>query len=88
MSEDNDPGREAGSAPPPREIVRRPRAAAVHRDEDPVARAEAWGRAVFDGLKDTLREALDAGRAGAHEAQDAAWRRYEDKTKHRRHRRD
>ncbi len=64
-------------------IIRRERPPASS-PSTPVDEAIGWARAVVFGLRDTLRDALDEGRKGAKDAQDKAWRRYDDKTKYRR----
>lgn len=56
-------------------------------DGEPESLFEAisgWARAVRDGLSETAREALEAGRRGAHEAYDEYWRRFDRKTRMRR----
>jgi NADPH-dependent glutamate synthase beta subunit-like oxidoreductase len=43
-----------------------------------------WARAIVLGIRDTARDMVDAGRAGAREAQEEYWRRFDQKTKRRR----
>jgi hypothetical protein len=45
-----------------------------------------WARAIAFGLRDTAQDMLDEGRKGAHDAYEEGWRRYDQKTKHRRKR--
>ena len=52
--------------------------------ETPLEAISGWARAIRDALKETAREAIDAGRRGAHEAYDEYWRRFDRKTKMRR----
>ena len=68
----------------PREVVRRERAPAPPPPSSLADEAIGWARAVAFGLRDTLQSALDEGRKGAKDAQDKAWRRYDNKTKYRR----
>lgn len=53
------------------------------REEHPLI---AWARAIVLGIGDTARDMLEAGRRGAREAMDEGWRRFDEKTKHRRER--
>ncbi len=53
------------------------------REEHPLL---AWARAILLGIADTARDMLEAGRRGAREAMDDGWRRFDEKTKHRRER--
>lgn len=43
-----------------------------------------WLRAIALGLRDTALDVLEEGRKGAKAAENEAWRRFDDKTKHRR----
>lgn len=43
-----------------------------------------WAVAIFDGIKDTLREMRDRGRDEANRAYDEGWQRFDDKTRYRR----
>ncbi len=45
-----------------------------------------WARAIAFGIRDTAHDMLDEGRKGAHDAYEEGWRRYDQKTKHRRKR--
>jgi NADPH-dependent glutamate synthase beta subunit-like oxidoreductase len=58
-----------------------PRPAPPPPEEHPII---GWARAIVQGIGDTAKDALEAGRQGAREAHDEAWERYEAKTKHRR----
>ena len=53
-----------------------------------VGDAYDWLRAIALGLRDTAREMLDEGRKGAKAAENEAWRRFDQKTKYRRNKRD
>jgi hypothetical protein len=44
-----------------------------------------WARAILLGIRDTAHDVLDEGREGARKAYDDYWRRFEAKTKSRRH---
>jgi hypothetical protein len=69
-----------GSAEPGPE----PSPGAEEAPEHPVV---AWARALWGGLADTARQALEEGRKGAQEAYDEGWRRFDDKTRYRRRQR-
>jgi hypothetical protein len=56
-------------------------AGAAEPVEHPVV---AWARALWEGLADTAREALDEGRRGAQEAYAEGWQRFDEKTRYRR----
>lgn len=43
-----------------------------------------WLRAVVEGVQDTAKTALEAGREEAARAYDEAWQRYDAKTRYRR----
>ncbi|MEP7216386.1 MAG: hypothetical protein ABI782_09035 [Anaerolineaceae bacterium] len=49
--------------------------------ENPVL---GWARAVVFGIRDTAEHMLEEGRRGAHEAREAGWERFDDKTRNRR----
>jgi hypothetical protein len=63
----------------PEAVVEQPKRAG--KRELPVV---AWVKAFALAVKDTARDMLDEGRRGANEAYEEYWRRYEEKTKHRR----
>lgn len=43
-----------------------------------------WARAIVQGIGDTAKDMLEAGREGAREAMDEGWDRFDQRTKHRR----
>lgn len=47
-----------------------------------------WAKAIALGIRDTAEDMLEEGRRGAREAYSAGWDRFDDKTKHRRTRRN
>ena len=51
------------------------------REEHPIV---AWARAILLGIGDTARDMLEAGRQAAREGLDEGWRRFDEKTRHRR----
>jgi|GEM_PF-5327855 len=46
-----------------------------------------WGRALAGAVRDTARAFIDETKQGMSEAQDEAWKRFEEKTKRPRRRR-
>jgi hypothetical protein len=44
----------------------------------------SWGRAIVLGVRDTAEDMLDEGRAGAREAFDEGWEKFDAKTRYRR----